>query len=182
MITELSEIRTVRRLVDEIRSELAIVGSVQIGAMIETPASAVLAEQIAREVDFLSIGTNDLTQYALAMDRGHADLAARIDALHPAVLRLIAMTAEAGARHDRQVAVCGGLASDPVAVPVLLGLGVNELSVVPAVIPQLKHLIGSLTLERCRALAQRALQQESAEAVRTMLAGAQSGILSATHG
>jgi phosphocarrier protein FPr/phosphocarrier protein len=181
MITELSEIRTVRRLVDEIRRELAIAGSVQIGAMIETPASAVLAEQIAREVDFLSIGTNDLTQYALAMDRGHADLAARIDALHPAVLRLIAMTAEAGARHDRLVAVCGGLASDPVAVPVLLGLGVNELSVVPAVIPQLKHLIGSLTLERCRALAQRALQQESAEAVRTMLAGAQSGVVSTTH-
>lgn len=179
MITELSEIRAVRRLVDEVRTELAIAGTMQIGAMIETPSSAVLAEQIAREVDFLSIGTNDLTQYALAMDRGHADLAARIDALHPAVLRLIAMAAEAGARHDRLVAVCGGLASDPVAVPVLLGLGVTELSVVPAVIPQLKHLIGSLTLERCRALAQRALQQESAEAVRTMLAGTQSGAVAA---
>lgn len=179
MITELSEVRAVRAIIDEIRGESGITAPVQVGTMIETPASAVLADQIAREVDFLSIGTNDLTQYALAMDRGHADLAARIDGLHPAVLRLIAMTAEAGARHERLVAVCGGLASDPAAVPVLLGLGVNELSVVPSVIPQLKHLIGTLTLERCRALAQRALQQESADAVRTMLAGAHSGAAAA---
>jgi len=137
--------------------------------MIETPASAVLAEQIAREVDFLSIGTNDLTQYTLAMDRGHADLAARIDGLHPAVLRLIAMTCEAASKHQRLIAVCGGLASDPTAVPVLLGLGVGELSVVPSMIPQLKQLIASVTLDQCRALAQRALQLESAEAVRGLL-------------
>jgi phosphocarrier protein FPr/phosphocarrier protein len=138
--------------------------------MIETPASAVIADQIAREVDFLSIGTNDLTQYTLAMDRGHADLAARIDGLHPAVLRLMAMTAEAARKHDRQVAVCGGLASDPVAVPVLLGLGVAELSVVPSMIPQLKQLIGTLTLDASRTLARQALEQESAEAVRTLVA------------
>jgi phosphocarrier protein FPr/phosphocarrier protein len=138
--------------------------------MIETPASAAIADQIAREVDFFSIGTNDLTQYTLAMDRGHADLAARIDALHPAVLRLIAMTAEAGARHNRLVAMCGGLASDPAAVPVLLGLGLTELSVVPSIIPQLKHLISRLTLDACRSLAQRALAQESSEAVRSLLA------------
>jgi phosphoenolpyruvate-protein kinase (PTS system EI component) len=129
----------------------------------------VLAEQIAREVDFLSIGTNDLTQYTLAMDRGHADLAARIDGLHPAVLRLIAMTCEAANKHQRLIAVCGGLASDPAAVPVLLGLGVGELSVVPSIIPQLKQLIASVTLDQCRALAQRALQLESAEAVRGLL-------------
>jgi phosphocarrier protein FPr/phosphocarrier protein len=138
--------------------------------MIETPSSSVLADQIAREVDFLSIGTNDLTQYTLAMDRGHADLAARIDGLHPAVLRLIAMTCEAASKHQRLVAVCGGLASDPVAVPVLLGLGVGELSVVPSMIPQLKQLIASMTLEQCRVLAQRALQLESAEAVRASMA------------
>lgn len=170
MITDVEEIRTVRSLFDELRRELAVATSPQIGAMIETPASAVLAEQICREVDFLSIGTNDLTQYALAMDRGHADLAARIDALHPAVLRLIAMAADAGNRTNRMVAMCGGLASDPLAVPVLLGLGIGELSVVPSAIPQIKHLIGTLTMDACRSLAQRALQQESAQAVRALLA------------
>jgi multiphosphoryl transfer protein len=169
MITEVEEVRTVRAMIDQIRHELAIDATVAIGAMIETPASATLADQIAREVDFLSIGTNDLTQYALAMDRGHAELAARIDGLHPAVLRLIEMTAAAGARHGRMVAICGGLASDPAAVPVLLGLGIRELSVVPSVIPQLKQLIGRLTLDACRALAQRAVQQESAAAVRSLL-------------
>jgi phosphocarrier protein FPr/phosphocarrier protein len=169
MITDVEEIRTVRGVIEEISADLGQPASIQVGVMIETPASAVLAEQIAREVDFLSIGTNDLTQYTLAMDRGHADLAARIDGLHPAVLRLIAMTCEAANKHQRLIAVCGGLASDPAAVPVLLGLGVGELSVVPSMIPQLKQLIASVTLDQCRALAQRALQLESAEAVRGLL-------------
>ncbi|HEY5810055.1 MAG TPA: putative PEP-binding protein, partial [Povalibacter sp.] len=169
MITEAEEIRIVRTLLDELRRELGISAALQVGAMIETPASAVIAEQIAREVDFLSIGTNDLTQYTLAMDRGHADLAARIDGLHPAVLRLIRMAAEAGAAQGKLVAMCGGLASDPAAVPVLLGLGVRELSVVPSVIPQLKQLISTWTLDACRSLAQRALEQQSAEAVRALL-------------
>jgi phosphocarrier protein FPr/phosphocarrier protein len=169
MITDLAEIRTVRGMVDELRRELEIVSPIQVGAMIETPASAVIADQIAREVDFLSLGTNDLTQYTLAMDRGHAELAARIDGLHPAVLRLIAMTANAASRHSRQVAVCGGLAADPAAVAILIGLGVTELSVVPAMIPQLKHLIGTLTMEACKALSLRALEQESADAVRALV-------------
>ncbi|HKE95345.1 MAG TPA: phosphoenolpyruvate--protein phosphotransferase [Povalibacter sp.] len=169
MITDLDEIRTVRRLIDELRRDLGMTMAPALGAMIETPAAAVFADQLAREVDFLSIGTNDLTQYTLAMDRGHADLAARLDGLHPAVLRLIAMTAEAGAAQGRLVAMCGGLASDPFAVPVLLGLGIRELSVVPSMIPQLKQQIAALTLDTCRSLAQRALRQESAEAVRALL-------------
>jgi multiphosphoryl transfer protein len=173
MITDVEEVRTVRALLEKLRLELALDAAPAMGIMIETPASAVLSEQLAREVDFFSIGTNDLTQYTLAMDRGHAELASRIDGLHPAVLKLIALTCEAAAKHQRLVAVCGGLASDPVAVPVLLGLGVGELSAVPAVIPQIKHLIGSWTLDECRALAQRALQLESAEAVRALLKGAQ---------
>ena len=173
MITDVEEIRTVRAMIDEIRGELGSRAAVLIGAMIETPSSALLADQIAREVDFLSIGTNDLTQYTLAMDRGHADLAARIDGLHPAVLRLIAMTCEAAGRHQRLVAVCGGLASDPTAVPVLLGLGVGELSVVPSMIPQLKQMISTMTLERCHTLAQHALQLDGAESVRAALVEAQ---------
>ena len=138
--------------------------------MIETPASAVLAERIAAMTEFLSIGTNDLTQYTLAMDRGNPQLAARLDALHPAVLRLIAGTAEGARVHGRHAAVCGGLASEPLAAPLLVGLGVTELSAVPAVIPQLKARIGSVTLRECRALAAEALRQPTAAAVRALLA------------
>jgi phosphocarrier protein FPr/phosphocarrier protein len=168
MITDPAEIRAVRRMLDEVRRELNISTPVQVGAMIETPASAVIAGRIAREVDFLSIGTNDLTQYTLAMDRGHAELAHRIDGLHPAVLGLIAMTVDAADDHDKLVAVCGGLASEPAAVPILIGLGVRELSVVPTLVPQLKSLIRTLTLEACRSLAQRALALDTAEAVRAL--------------
>lgn len=168
MITDPAEIRAVRRMLDEVRRELGISGPVQVGAMIETPASAVIAGRIAREVDFLSIGTNDLTQYTLAMDRGHAELAHRIDGLHPAVLNLIAMTVDAADEQDKLVAVCGGLASEPAAVPILIGLGVRELSVVPTLVPQLKSLIRTLTVEACRSLAQRALAMDTAEAVRAL--------------
>jgi phosphocarrier protein FPr/phosphocarrier protein len=168
MITDIEELRTIRRLIEEVRAEMEV-AQPSIGVMIETPASAVLADQLAREVDFLSIGTNDLTQYTLAMDRGHADLATRLDGLHPGVLRLIAMACDAASKHQRLVAVCGGLASDPIAAPVLVGLGVGELSVVPAMIPQIKQLIASITLSECRALAQTVLQLESAEQVRSAL-------------
>jgi phosphoenolpyruvate-protein phosphotransferase len=169
MITDTAEIRAVRRMIDEVRRELRYGGSIAVGAMIETPAAALLAERVANEVEFLSIGTNDLTQYTLAMDRGHSELAHRIDGLHPAVLRLIATTVAAADKQSRFVAVCGGLASEPAAVPVLLGLGVHELSVVPTLVPQLKSLIRTLTLDACRSLAQRALTLDTAEAVRALV-------------
>jgi multiphosphoryl transfer protein len=169
MITDTAEIRAVRRMIDEVRRELRHIGSIAVGAMIETPAAALLAERVANEVEFLSIGTNDLTQYTLAMDRGHSELAHRIDGLHPAVLRLIATTVAAAEKHSRFVAVCGGLASEPAAVPVLLGLGVHELSVVPTLVPQLKSLIRTLTLDSCRSLAQRAVALDTAEAVRALV-------------
>jgi len=168
MITDPAEIRAVRRMLDEVRRELGITSAVHVGAMIETPASAVIADRIAREVDFLSIGTNDLTQYTLAMDRGHAELAHRIDGLHPAVLNLISMAVHASHEHDKPVAVCGGLASEPAAVPILIGLGVRELSVVPTLVPQLKSLIRTVTVEACRSLAKRALEMDTAEAVRAL--------------
>lgn len=169
MITDTAEIRAVRRMIDEVRRELRHTGSIAVGAMIETPAAALLAERVASEVECLSIGTNDLTQYTLAMDRGHSELAHRIDGLHPAVLRLIQTTVAAAEKHSRFVAVCGGLASEPAAVPVLLGLGVHELSVVPTLIPQLKSLIRTLTLDACRSLAQRAVALDTAEAVRALV-------------
>lgn len=169
MITDTAEIRAVRRMIDEVRRELRYSGSIAVGAMIETPAAALLAERVANEVEFLSIGTNDLTQYTLAMDRGHSELAHRIDGLHPAVLRLIATTVASAEKHSRFAAVCGGLASEPAAVPVLLGLGVHELSVVPTLVPQLKSLIRTLTLDACRSLAQRAVALDTAEAVRALV-------------
>ena len=168
MITDVTEFELVRRRLDELRRE-AGVPMPQLGAMIETPAAAMLADQIARVADFLSIGTNDLAQYSLAMDRGHPALADRIDGVHPAVLRLIEATTRGAARHGRTVAVCGGLASDPQAVPLLLGLGVSELSVVPGVIPRLKALVHSLRLEQCRELAARALELSTAAEVRDLV-------------
>jgi phosphoenolpyruvate-protein phosphotransferase len=168
MITDVAEIRSVRVMIEEARREIGRQEPVEVGVMIETPASALMAESIAAEADFFSIGTNDLTQYTLAMDRGHPELAARLDALHPAVLRLIARTAQAAEGSRRMVAVCGGLASDPVAAPILIGLGVHELSAVPSVIPRLKALIRKLTVADCIEVARQALEQSSAEAVRAL--------------
>src|SRR6185312_57073 len=168
MITDVAEIRFIRAMIEEARGEIGRREPIEVGVMIETPASALMAEAIAVEADFFSIGTNDLTQYTLAMDRGHPELAARLDALHPAVLRLIARTAQAAQAHKRLVAVCGGLASDPVAAPILAGLGVHELSAVPSVIPRLKALIRKLTMADCAEVARQALEQSSAEAVRAL--------------
>jgi phosphoenolpyruvate-protein kinase (PTS system EI component) len=171
MITDVGEIEVVARRLDALCRERGVQRPL-LGAMIETPAAAMLADQIAAAVDFLSIGTNDLTQYGLAMDRGNAELAARIDGVHPAVLRLIAATTRGAAVHGRPVAVCGGLAADPAAVPLLLGLGVTELSVVPGAIPALKMAIRGLHLERCRGLAQRALELGTAAQVRALMSTA----------
>src|SRR5207302_2248938 len=109
----------VRVLLDKAREELGITDRIALGVMVETPAAAMAADLLAAEADFLSIGTNDLTQYCLAMDRGNAALASQFDALHPAVLRLIAATTEGARAQDRRVGVCGGLASDLAAAAIL---------------------------------------------------------------
>ncbi|MDE2305721.1 MAG: phosphoenolpyruvate--protein phosphotransferase, partial [Gammaproteobacteria bacterium] len=170
MVSGLGEVRNVRAALEEARASVGAGTTTPIGVMVETPAAALLAGQLAAETDFFSIGTNDLSQYVLAMDRGHATLAAALDALHPAVLRLIAATAEAGRRAGRPVAVCGALASDVLAVPVLLGLGVHELSAVPALVPRLKRLIRGLELAACARLAERALDCIDGAAVRRLVA------------
>jgi phosphocarrier protein FPr len=145
------------------------VPAVPAGIMVEIPAAAVMAEQFAAEADFFSIGTNDLTQYTLAMDRGHPKLAPLVDGLNPAVLRLIAQTVAGAAPHGRMVGVCGGIASDRHAVPILIGLGVTELSVSLPAIPAVKAQIRTLRLDACRELAARALAAESAAAVRALV-------------
>ncbi|HXR94474.1 MAG TPA: phosphoenolpyruvate--protein phosphotransferase [Rhizomicrobium sp.] len=168
MVASLAELRDVRDALKRVRAELGITEPVALGVMVETPAAAITADLLAAEADFLSIGTNDLTQYCLAMDRGNAGLAANFDALHPAVLRLIAATTEGASRHGKPVSVCGGLASDVTAAPILIGLGIRGLSAAAAQIPALKACIHKLTLEECRRLAEKALAASSAAEVRAL--------------
>jgi len=169
MVTDVQEIDHVKAIVEALARDMGRTAPVSLGVMIETPAAALLTAQIAARVDFLSIGTNDLTQYTLAMDRGNAALASRLDALHPAVLRLIAMCISDARQHECPVTVCGGVASDPAAVPLLIGLGVRELSIVPGMIPQHKALLRTLSINSCSSLAREALQLESSQAVRALL-------------
>ncbi|AGC48518.1 phosphoenolpyruvate-protein phosphotransferase [Myxococcus stipitatus DSM 14675] len=176
MVTTRAELRAVRAMVDAERQALGISTPVLVGAMVEVPAAAVLADQLAADADFLSIGTNDLTQYVLAVDRGNPHLAARLDGLHPGVLRLVAKTVEGARLRGRPVAVCGGVASEPRAAPLLIGLGVTELSATPAVVPDLKAFIRTLSLPRCEQVAREALKLESAEAVRALVSSTWPGL------
>jgi phosphocarrier protein FPr len=130
-----------------------------------------LAPVLAKEVDFFSVGTNDLTQYTLAIDRGHPTLSAQADGLHPAVLQLIDITVRAAHAHGKWVGVCGELAADPAAVPVLVGLGVDELSVSARSIGEVKACVRELNIESARALAQAALAVGSAREVRALVEG-----------
>jgi len=173
MIASLSEFRQAKALLDRVKGDLGLTERFELGIMVETPAAAVTADILAAEADFLSVGTNDLSQYTLAMDRGNASVAAHIDALHPAVLRLIAQAAQGGALHKRWTGVCGGLASDLAAVPILIGLGVRELSATASQIADIKALVGSMTLTECEALAREALAASSAAEVRALVSGGQ---------
>lgn len=167
MIATLQEWRMAKAVVDEEVESLGV-EPVPVGIMIEVPAAAIMAEQFAREAEFFSIGTNDLTQYILAMDRGHPKLAPQVDGLNPAVLRLIAQTAAGARKHGRWVGVCGGMAGDPQAVPILMGLGVKELSIAVPMIPTIKALIRSLSLQDARKQARHALTLDSAAEVRAL--------------
>jgi phosphocarrier protein FPr len=166
MVTDSGELVRLRKRIDELAAEIGRTDPIQVGVMIEVPSAALLADQLARHADFLSIGTNDLTQYTLAMDRCQADLAAQADGLHPAVLRLIKAATDGAAKHGKWVGVCGALAGDPVAVPLLVGLGVTELSVDPVSVPGIKALVRKLDYPLCRQRAEDALALESAQAVR----------------
>ncbi|KJK00892.1 PTS N-acetyl-D-glucosamine transporter [Pseudomonas sp. 21] len=166
MVSEVDELIAIRRRLDQLAQDLGIEQRPELGVMIEVPSAALLADQLAEHADFLSIGTNDLSQYTLAMDRCHAGLAARIDALHPALLRLIAQTCAGAARHGRWVGVCGALASEALATPVLIGLGVQELSVSPGLVGEIKARVRELDAEDCRRRSQELLALGSARAVR----------------
>jgi phosphocarrier protein FPr len=167
MIATLAELRDVKAMLAEEAASLGV-PVVPAGIMVEVPATAVMAAQFAREAEFFSVGTNDLTQYTLAMDRGHPKLAPQVDGLNPAVLRLIAHAVQGARPLGRRVGVCGGIASDPRAVPILIGIGVDDLSVSLPAIPAVKAQIRTLHLDECRQLAARALAAESADEVRRL--------------
>jgi len=175
MVNEPAEIDAVRAMIREIASGLRRNADIPVGIMIETPAAAIAAARLAVHADFFSIGTNDLTQYVFAIDRAHPLLADGLDAMHPVVLQLIERVASAARGAGRGVAVCGGLASESSAAPLLVGLGVGELSAVPGAIPAIKDAVRRRTLAECRELAARALALESAAAVRALLAEAATG-------
>ncbi|MAG30077.1 MAG: phosphoenolpyruvate--protein phosphotransferase [Deltaproteobacteria bacterium] len=162
MIGSLSELREAKAVIDEVRLELDREGSafdrdLQVGIMIEVPSAAITARVLAAECDFFSIGTNDLTQYTLAVDRGNERVAHLYDSLHPAVLQLIHMTVRAGMEARIPVSVCGEMATNPLSVPILIGLGIGELSGTPAAVPVMKEIIRALDAGAVEADARAAL-------------------------
>jgi phosphoenolpyruvate-protein phosphotransferase len=174
MVATIAEVRQLRALVRDVQDELRRAGlpqaeSLEVGIMVEIPAAAIMADVLAAEVDFFSIGTNDLTQYTMAVDRTNADVASLADALHPAVLRLIKQTIEGAHAAGKWVGLCGEMAGDPLAAPLLLGLGLDEFSMAPAMIPTIKEIIRSLSWSDVRPLVQRALTCPDATAVREVV-------------
>lgn len=167
MIGRVEEWRAAKAILDEVRAQHPC-DNLQVGIMIEVPSAALLAPVLAQEVDFFSIGTNDLTQYTLAIDRGHPILSAEADGLHPSILNLIDQTVKAAHKHGKWVGICGELAADPKAVPILMGLGVDELSMSPNSIPLVKAQIRTLSYSHAQNLAQQALLCDSAPAVRQL--------------
>jgi phosphotransferase system enzyme I (PtsI) len=172
MISGVDELIQANALLEEYKGELRTEGvpfdeKLEIGAMIEIPSAAVAADVLARRVQFFSIGTNDLIQYTLAVDRLNERIAHLYEPTHPAILRLIKLTADAGRRHGIWTGVCGEMAGDPVLIPLLLGLGVTELSAAPSIVPQIKYLIRRVKMSEATALAEFALNCESAAEILT---------------
>ena len=170
MISSVEELRRARELIEEAKSELRAAGTpfddgIPVGVMIEVPAAALTADVLARECDFFSIGTNDLTQYTLAVDRGNERVAHLYDPLHPAVLTLIERSVRAAARAGIPVSLCGELASNPIAVPILIGLGIQELSSAPAAVPVVKEIVHGLDYGDAEADARAARAAGSADEV-----------------
>lgn len=181
MVSSLGEVRRARAALDEVQEELRLAGvpfkeSCKLGVMVEVPSVALQADIFAREVDFFSLGTNDLTQYTLAVDRGTAKVAGLYDPFHPAVLRLIALTVDSGRRQGIPVSICGELAGDPLAVPLLVGLGLESLSLSPGLIPEVKEVIRAISQSEARELAASCLELKTGTEVRQRLEEAVSRI------
>jgi len=171
MVASLAELKEARTMLRRVASKTGLETLPPLGVMIEVPSAALLADRLALEADFFSIGTNDLAQYALAVDRANRDVSALYRPLHPAVLRLIRGVVDAGRAAGRPVAVCGELAADHAGAAALIGLGITDLSVTPVAIPDLKDHISTLDAARARGLAQRALEAAEASEVEKIFGG-----------
>jgi phosphotransferase system enzyme I (PtsI) len=174
MVTTVDEVRRVREALHAVQADLAAddvptAETIPLGIMVEVPAVALQAGQFARTADFLSVGTNDLAQYVLAVDRANSAVADRFDALHPAVLELVARTAERGRLAGVPVSLCGEVAGDPEAVPLLLGAGLTALSASPARLPTIRHVVRALRYEEAAALTGHALKADDGGAVRALV-------------
>jgi phosphocarrier protein FPr len=167
MVATIEELRSARAFAERVRREIGA-APVEIGIMIEVPAAALMAPELAKEADFFSIGTNDLTQYILAMDRTHPVLAPHADGLHPAVLRAVNLTIRAAKAAGRWVGVCGGIAGDPVGALIFTGLGVQELSMSLPSIAAVKAAMRRYSLAQAQAFARRALACATADEVRAL--------------
>ncbi len=177
MIATIEELREAKRILTEERSALegsgvAVAGDLEVGVMIEIPAAAVTADVLAAEVDFFSVGSNDLTQYTMAADRMNPEVAYLHRGPHPAVLRLIGMAADAAKRHGIWIGLCGELAADPLAAPLLVGAGITELSMGAAAIPTIRALLADLDTTDARRLFERARDMEGDADVRRLMEGA----------
>ncbi len=177
LVSGVEEIRTARRTIDDVRAELTTRGTpfdreTPLGVMIEVPSAALLADLLAHEVDFFSIGTNDLIQYALAIDRGNEDVAYLYEPAHPALLRLLKSVIDAATAAGKRVNICGEMGGEPLYLLVLLGLGLRELSMHAALIPRMKRWLRSIGLEEARRIAVEALALPTAREVREFLAQA----------
>jgi len=137
--------------------------------MVEIPSIVMIAEAVAGQVDFFSIGTNDLTQYILAADRGNERVSNIYDSFHPAVLKMIDLTIRAAKKKNIEVGLCGQMAGYPIAIPLLLGLGLRELSVTPFLVPVVKKIIRRLDTKECKIMAQKCLKSSSSRSVSTIL-------------
>ena len=169
LVSGVEEVLELRAVFASLAQELGVLKVPEMGIMVETPAAAMLADRFGAVSDFFSIGSNDLTQYILAIDRGHPTLGRKLDSLHPAVLRAISVTVEGASYHGRWVGVCGAMASEPAAVPLLVGLGVSELSVSIPMVPEIKAQVRSLDLATCRKLAEKAVGLDTAAEVRALV-------------
>ena len=169
MVSTIDEVRQAKLLLEKARRELNASPRMEVGIMVEVPSAAVTADALAKEVDFFSLGTNDLTQYLFAADRLNPDLAALADSLHPALLRLIDQVVRSAHKERRWVGVCGEMASDLRAVPLLIGLGVDELSVHPPMVARIKATVRGLDAGECARVGTAALQLDSGTAVRRLV-------------
>jgi len=182
MVSSVQELREVRSLLRRAMHEVDSAGHpyakhIPLGIMIEVPSAVVMADVLAREAEFFSIGTNDLIQYTLAIDRGNRSLAPLASPFHPAIIRMIRQVTVAAAAHDVPVALCGAMASDPLGAVLLVGLGLRELSMEAAAVPEIKEALRRVSTADCERAAQAALTLDTADAVEELIAGTFAPIL-----